>query len=442
MRRIAKLTAAALVAALTITLPAVAEPAPNVPAQALDVDREYHYAGSRAATEEIHRQRLLAGPKGKELYTLAEDGKYVVETSADEILAAEYEPQVGIDPVSFEECEQRYDPNRPFWYKNKYNSCSRNDVTVQYFELVNGVWVHVGTTYFASTFIGVAQNGSNTIVFGARLTHLGDEGKVNKSGTTLTLKLGCLNADPARQSTCATTPATVTRTVAEWQTDGVTQPAWFTSTATTTTVPADSYAGERRGFFSYDLLATIVGTDGVPRTSMSPAETFRCDEAAYVYGSHCVFNHVSSSLSLNANDPTYGESATFIRDAQTNITSTKPGTAGKKVPGRFGEEPLHRLYKAYDTENDINGSRRKIRRACRHYFGTGYTLKNNVRQQCDEYPFATTYENAARVDESSSLTYAVRAITGTHNETAGRIYGTWLGSDHILDGDPFYIIIR
>jgi len=441
MRKLSRWVVAVLALSLSMTVPAAAQPEPVTTDAALDVDRTYHFVGSPAETETMHRKRLMAGPKGAALERLAEDRKYVVETPASKVPLDENAPQVGIDPVSFDECEQRYSSSKPYWYKNKYNSCRAAEVQIDYFDLKDGQWIYVGSSFLLASYIGVAQDQSSTILWGVRLKFLRDVGQERKFATTLTLAPGCLVADQS-QSTCTTTPPAITKTVGQWQIDGPAQPAWFTSTITTTSVPAGKYAAEKRAFFSYDMQFTTTGENGIPHSDFTPAESMRCDAASYVNGSRCVFQHVASSLSLNANDPTYGQSATFIRDAQTNITSTKPGLAGKKVPGRANEEALHRLYKDYDTERDIDGSRRKVRKTCRHFFGVDYTTKTGTARQCDEYPFATTYENSARVDESALLTYAVRAIDGTHNETAGRIYGNWLGIDHILDGDPFFIIIR
>jgi hypothetical protein len=37
--------------------------------------------------------------------------------------------------------------------------------------------------------------------------------------------------------------------------------------------------------------------------------------------------------------------------------------------------------------------------------------------------------------------YAVRVIKKEHNGAAGNIYGQWLTTDRILDGDPFFVRI-
>ncbi|MFD0207029.1 MULTISPECIES: NucA/NucB deoxyribonuclease domain-containing protein [Saccharothrix] len=370
---------------------------------------------------------------------LDEDRKYIVETTADMIKST------GTDPVTFDECDRKHDGTEPpFWFKNKYNVCRGTDLEVEYYVLENGQLKYVGSSFYLRTFIGVAQDGDNKIAFGVRLIHSHDFLTTHKDTTYLSFQVACENSDPTRQSDCSMTPAFEEKSVRQWEQVG---PAgvWFTANLTTTSVPPDKYAAEKRGFFTFKLITTAVPPTGVPATQHGPTEKIRCDEADYVSGSKCVFENVISSLSLDADDPTYGESARFIRDAQVDITLTKPGIAGKKVPGRWvqGGEPLRRFYSKYDTQNDQKGSRDKVRRTCQIYWGVDYTINEHGElRQCDEYPFASTYENAARVNEDSALSYAVRPINALHNETAGQIYGAWLTRDHILDGDPFYVIIR
>jgi len=437
MKTIAKLAVCVIAGWLAATPTAGANTAP-IPSVALDVDRPFRHLGSSASAEDIHRARLNAGATGVASHDLAEDGEYLVETTPEMVASDQ------IDPVTFDECHERHNTlEPPYWFKNKYNVCSGIDYEVKYFDIENGQPKYVGSSFFLRTFIGIGQDADNTIRFGVRLAHWYDVGTTYKDQTRLSLRIGCLNVDPARQSTCTTSPAATEKTVRQWELDGAAGTAWFVSTFTTTAVPADKYAAEKRGYFSFDLVSTLQGPWGVPDTDFSATEHIRCDEATYVSGSSCVFSHVASTLSLYANDATHGESARFIRDAQVDITTTKPGLSGKKVPGRWGEEPLHRLYHLYDTENDIKGSHRKVRRTCQVYWGVGYTVNaEGESRQCDEYPFATTYENAARINESSALSFAVRPINALHNETAGQTYGRWLGYDHILDGDPFYVIIR
>ncbi|MCR6489615.1 hypothetical protein M8542_43050 [Amycolatopsis sp. OK19-0408] len=439
MKTTIKVAVCALVAGLAAPpVSTAATPLSGVDPAVLDPSRSAVFHGSATDAEAVHRARLGSGPQGAALYDLAESSGYVVQTTPA-MLAAGAE----IDPVTFDECQaHQVTPEKPFWYKNKYNACSSESLGVQYWEIGEEGPYLAGTSVFTRSSIAIAQAGENRVKFGVRLVHDYDLGRVD-DGTTLALKIGCLETDldPNRVGTCTVSPGEVKKTLGQWKAEQGANPAWFESTMVMTKVPADKYSAEKRGYFSVDEIATTEDSTGV-RTVFHPAANVRCDEATYVSGSRCVFQNVASSLALYTSDPRHGESAKFIKDAQTDLVLTYPGLLGKKVPGRWGEEPLHRLYKDYDTEHDIAGSRRKVRRACQVRWGVGYTLNAAGEVlQCDEYPFATTYENSARVDDSTQFTYAVRPVNALQNETAGQVYAKWLADDHILDGDPFYVII-
>lgn len=440
MKMAVKIVLCALVAGLAVPpVPTVAAPLAGVDSAVLDLGRSAVFRGSAAEAEKIHRERLNSGPRGDALRNLAESGEHIVQTTP-EMLASD-----GIDPVTFDECQSHpVTPQSPFWFKNKYNSCASAWLAIDHYVTENGQWVKTGTSIFKRSYISIAQPAENRIKFGIRLIHERDENIVDDS-TLLALSIGCLEAPlyPDWKGDCTKSPGGVAKTIAQWKVENGTDPAWFEATLTTTQASAEKYSAERRGYWSVDHVVTVTTRTGRTSTLFYPAADVRCDEATYVRGSKCVFHKVTSSLSLYANDPKHGESARFIKDAQTNIGLTYPGLLGKKVPGTISPPaPLHRLYKDYDTENDVDGSHRKVRRACQTRWGVGYTLNADGEiRQCDEYPFATTYENSARVDDSSSYTYAVRPINALHNETAGQIYGRWLTEDHILDGDPFFVII-
>ncbi|MEU7790834.1 hypothetical protein [Amycolatopsis sp. NPDC049159] len=424
---------------LTPPAPAAAGSLSAVDSAVLDPSRSAVFHGMATEAEAVHRARLSSGPQGDALRNLAESSKYVVQTTPEMLAGDE------IDPVTFDECQShQVTPANPIWFKNKYNSCVSTALGIDHYVTRNGQRVLTGTSVFRRSYISIAQPAENRIKFGIRLIHDHDEDVVDDS-VLVDLKIGCLEVhlDPAWEGSCTTSLGGAPKTIAQLKVENGADPAWFESTLSTTKASTDMYSAERRGYFSVDHLVTVTDREGRMATTFYPAADVRCDDAKYVSGSKCVFHKVSSSLALYTSDPKHGESAKFIKDAQTNLVLTYPGSLGKKVPGRFGEEPLHRLYKDYDTKNDIAGSHRKVRRACQVRWGVDYTLNAAGEVlQCDEYPFATTYENSARVNDSTPLTYAVRPVNALHNETAGQLYGKWLGTDHILDGDPFYVIIR
>ncbi|MBB4910568.1 hypothetical protein [Actinophytocola algeriensis] len=388
--------------------------------------------------------RLRDQPKGDELYRMAEDGEYLVTTDARSP-RLNLPGTVGvnaIDPVTWQECASHFNIDvAPYWFKNKYNICRRSPVTLLFVRRDDhGTVVDSGTVEFQLEFIGTMRSTENVIDFRFRMLNFQTTGWTDPTWL-FHIQLPCLNADPARTSDCTTptgTPSFYEMPVSEWQRRAG-EEFGIAKAGTTTAVPAgDKYRAELRGFFAFGLQLTLFTPQG-PQSDVTPDEIFRCDIANYISGSRCNFNNVGSVLEFSLSDSTLSQSAEFINDAQTDITRTSPGIPGKKVPGAPGDIPLHRLYKAYDTDNTIQASRRKVPKTCRRYHGPGYTKGGT--KQCDEYPLATTYENSVRVDTRTVYDYAVKAIDKDHNEKAGRVYGSWLSADHILDYDPFWVKI-
>jgi hypothetical protein len=347
-----------------------------------------------------------------------------------------------VDPVTFDECEQNYADPGPYWFKNRYNICRSVILQIIYRKLVDGAPKEVGRGYFRSTLIGVAQDKESRIRFGLRVKYLYTEDEEISDGH-ITFGLECFNNDPQRVSACNHPSAPVDRTVAEWRSPAGAEPIYWDATTSTTSVPEEKYKAEKRGFFAFNLVESAVFA-GLPTVVRQPQEFFRCDSATYATrGSRCVFTTVTPTLVFDLHDPGYGESAAFIKDAQEDITRTKPGLIGKEVPGRFRETTLTYLYPGYDVGNTKNGSRNKVRRVCRAGWGAKYTKDTNGNpRQCDEYPFASTYQNSARVDESTKWSYAAKAIAASHNEAGGHLLSSWYGREHMLDGDGFYVVVR
>lgn len=389
------------------------------------------------------RRSLRSGPRGRALYRLAHDGTYraPVPVTAGHVI------DPAKDPVSFNECRQRMDPSRQYWFKSPFSMCRSARQELTYLRLnPQGVPEPIGTTTFGYDFIGVAQDSQSAINFGIRLTHLGDTDTPRKTDR-LKLNLVCANHDPARTSICrhGGDPAGgVEKTVQQWQ-DQAAQPTWFLRTGITTAVPDDIYKAEMRGYFTFSLEWTLTGEVG-GSSNHTPPEYFRCDQATYVNTTPCVFNHVTPEMIMSVSDQQLGESAAFIRAAQTNITATAPGIPGTKVPGAVGETPLTRLATAYDTTKGSRASRRKVRAACIHKFGRNYTRKivggQLIKMECDEYPFASTYQNSAfATGTTSAYSYAAMPVPATHNNAGGQVIRQFIRNYRRLDRDPYHVTI-
>ncbi|OQO92616.1 hypothetical protein B1813_10640 [Saccharomonospora piscinae] len=73
-------------------------------------------------------------------------------------------------------------------------------------------------------------------------------------------------------------------------------------------------------------------------------------------------------------------------------------------------------------------------------FGEDFTKRDDgYTNDCDEFPFATTYQGTFTVDEYMLRSYAVRPVNSGHNQEAGRRLGLFVAEDHLLDGDDYYV---
>lgn len=104
---------------------------------------------------------------------------------------------------------------------------------------------------------------------------------------------------------------------------------------------------------------------------------------------------------------------------------------GSLIPGMRPRPPLTRLYRFYDWEQyrkNINAKNQ----AC------SQLTKPGDDYECDEFPFATTYEGAAQ----GAGKFSVRYIPAVANNTHGRLLGAWYAYERILHKDAFYIGFR
>lgn len=411
---------------------------------------------SRTATKApLAAQKFKEAPKGETLHRLWEDKKHIAITGRSESYDPGKNTISSTDDVTHDECAANSGGAHKFWFKNRFGVCYIQEIGVLFLNANTGAIE--GTDWYEMNIIGNVTSGEQNLRFSTRLRFLRTLGITNSSGS-MAIRFTCDNRDTTRTSKCRSSaddpnlrngyPMTF------WKSIGSKTFEFSVGTSTTAVPSNDLYAAELRGFFSYQFHVSTILPGATPKEYPVAPEYFRCDSAIYVYNTNgkCVFQHVIPSLQMSATHPTMGLSASFIRDAQNGTGGrVEPNIPGKKVPGKFNEDPLHRLYHAYDVTRTgpsswkgrrIQASRRKINRVCRQEWGANWRKgPNNTVLECDEYPFATTYENSALVYDDGPYSYAVRPVQREHNGAAGNFYGQWMSSDRILDSDPFYVII-
>ncbi|MFK8909815.1 NucA/NucB deoxyribonuclease domain-containing protein [Streptomyces sp. YS-3] len=132
--------------------------------------------------------------------------------------------------------------------------------------------------------------------------------------------------------------------------------------------------------------------------------------------------------------------ARHIEKAFTNPGSTVPPSATKKVPGQNPGDPLTRLYT--DSKRREENRRRSVYN-CTKYFGDDYAKNGD---QCDEYPFASTYQGAVGADYDPHQlrdNFSVMPVPGDQNRDAGILLGQFYDKNRVLDGpdDGFWMEI-
>ncbi|MFI9722761.1 NucA/NucB deoxyribonuclease domain-containing protein [Streptomyces sp. NPDC052396] len=132
-----------------------------------------------------------------------------------------------------------------------------------------------------------------------------------------------------------------------------------------------------------------------------------------------------------------GAVARHIKLAQTNPAATyPPAPAGhtKSIPGSIASgKPLHRLVSNWDATADAayKKNRSKVASTCA-------PLPHKAGEECDEYPFASSWEGAGKGDGNFSVKY----VDGTQNGNAGTDLNNWYVADRILHKDAFYVSIH
>ncbi|GAA0629083.1 NucA/NucB deoxyribonuclease domain-containing protein [Streptomyces crystallinus] len=132
--------------------------------------------------------------------------------------------------------------------------------------------------------------------------------------------------------------------------------------------------------------------------------------------------------------------ARHIEKVFTNPGSTVPPSATKKVPGQTPGDPLSRLYN--DTKRR-EANYNKSRYNCLKYFGDDYAKNGD---ECDEYPFQSTYQGAAAGDYDPHQlpnNFSVMPVPGPENGAAGNLLLDFYNKNRVVDGpdDGFWVQI-
>ncbi|MBD0742227.1 hypothetical protein BG418_12130 [Streptomyces sp. CBMA152] len=182
--------------------------------------------------------------------------------------------------------------------------------------------------------------------------------------------------------------------------------------------------------------------------------TPRLQKQGLLFNQGTVFPRVMPFLRYHT-DPSYGmpQAAQHILDAFTQPANTDPKWAGKTIPGKWPGKDyvpgaagdfLHRMT-GKENKKTVRQNRYYAKKTCIAVSAPNDYVVDPVTgrrsRECDEFPFASTKEGAATLDNAGNLAnrYSARAIDGSQNRAAGNELADWYALDRILDGDQFSI---
>ncbi|GGS08841.1 MULTISPECIES: NucA/NucB deoxyribonuclease domain-containing protein [Streptomyces] len=138
-------------------------------------------------------------------------------------------------------------------------------------------------------------------------------------------------------------------------------------------------------------------------------------------------------------DNYYGTSGCAIPDSPTGVSLINQpviadGIRGLRLRGGhygdpYGGKPLHWM---------INDKQKNKNRAAVCPKNPPADMKRAGRTSCDEYPFASTYEGGTHLPaKERTITWVRKA----ENDSQGGTITTWRRAYHVMDHDPFFVIV-
>jgi hypothetical protein len=367
--------------------------------------------------------------------------------------------QVAVDPVTLDECDRHQFPSGDpvWWHKNHYSTC----------------WSGFDNLYKPPScpiFCSPSINSFRLVVIGVGDSNVVPPGDtsapVRKARFTIRTSTAQKDGpDPAPDSSLIKLQIECTpldgSTCTNSQRDGVTRTlgdlrnGFETSFDLTITgrgaFPDDP---DQKSYYNTKLKVTNFAPGYEPPEVSLPDDALRCDMSTYTFNvdtqrrdnGACIFTDVDAVLHYSkASGSPVQEVAEHIALAQTRPEDTKPGGVGKIIPGSVdSKRKLSRLVPELGVGRDDRYEANRLLAVanCIRFWGLGYA--EGGRKDCDEYPFASTYEGAAYNlwnGGGTAISYSSKPLSSSQNRAAGRALGVWYAVDHILERDGFYVRI-
>ncbi|MET8626346.1 NucA/NucB deoxyribonuclease domain-containing protein [Kitasatospora sp. NPDC004669] len=337
------------------------------------------------------------------------------------------------DPGLDEECAKHPEADSPTgWIKNRFETCVHRHYDLA-LRTKDGS-VMIGRLRFDAWVLGFAYDGQRKVDYVVSVKDIIDEPVPGEDSSKWTISQDVNVGGQGPGS--VTKPAKQSRVepIGSWKQ----QPLWTLTYTSPDNGPLYDQGDQQ--IVNADMMLSMGVTSpsapNIPWSDFGAAKSnVRFDYAGPIAGKHkgTVFTNARVELVMKLSDPAVRESARHIADAQNNPERTFPSFNGKTIPG--AKEPLHRLV---DREAQKKNRAAAIK-TCEDIWGD-YT-KSGL--ECDEYPFASTYEGANSKDSSGNAVnrYSARLIDGDDNGKGGNMIGEVYSVNRLLDNDPFYVKI-
>ncbi|MER6806326.1 MULTISPECIES: NucA/NucB deoxyribonuclease domain-containing protein [Streptomyces] len=346
--------------------------------------------------------------------------------------------------MTYDECVKGLGGDKKFYVKSRFAVCNGASFLQ--------TWTRnnqpVGTSSFNVRVVGTIAKNSRTITFQYYFTDFATAGTTGAAAMPITTKADIPQSWPSgvRYTRSGNLPGT--KTFAELK-------SLRTFKETVTAKPGQGRGSADLVFAVYEPAVsytppapwTLRGDLGGKLFMLAP----RWDAASYLANSTgggkpdkkgaATFSYVPT-LAYSAKQGAEERAvAQHIRTAFTVPQDTKPYMSAKKVPGRSAKDPLHRLV----NKTRKNDNRKAAIKQCKRYWGANYAQGGKL--ECDEYPFATTYEGAAQADhdsEAKKFNFSVKPIPEKENGAGGNILLSFYAKNRIIDGmdDGFIVKIK
>ncbi|MCC0097629.1 hypothetical protein K7B10_23165 [Streptomyces flavotricini] len=347
--------------------------------------------------------------------------------------------------LTLEECRGNLAGASRVYVKSRFAVCTGLKVTTVWEKQSGAVGTSSYTVYVRGT---VPKEADRTMYFDYDVTDFTAVGSTGVSG----LKIG-LKSDIAADWPAAATPVTsktlpVTKTWLEMRSNPhYTHSVRYAPGQGSGAGAADVVAAVYQPEVTSTLPAGWVGES--PKTGKPFMFAPRWDSASYLRNSTGAGNPANkggAAFSMIAtleysSQPGAPEQAVaeHIKQAFANPKATKPLNALKNVPGDTIQEPLHRLFL---DQKRLERNRAVAVRECKRYWGANYT---DGGKECDEFPFASTYEGSAIEEYDTHVernNFSVLPIPGDQNGAGGTLLRGFYNANRLIDGPEDGFIVK